>query len=193
MLKQRILKVERMTNTKWLNLFKVQYINSKDKVINWFFASRKKKPLIKDGGVDCVVIIPVIETPEGRKIVLVKEYRVTLNDYEYGFPAGLVEPNQTLVDAATKELKEETGLDVKKFIGESNRIYSSPGLSDECSVIILMEVQGELSTKYQEQVEDIEPLMYDIEDVKKLLTSNKKVGAKTWGMLYHYTLIGRID
>ena len=113
-MKQRIIKSEKITNNSWINLFKVQYINSKDKVCNWIFASRKKQPF-KDKNPDAVVLIPIINTSEGRKLVVTKEYRVTIEDYEYGFPAGLIDEGMTVEETVEKELKEETGLEIKKI------------------------------------------------------------------------------
>ena len=192
-MKQRIIKIKKLTMNKWLNLFRVQYINSKNKVIDWFFVSRKKEP-ITDKSVDAVVIIPIINTPEGRKLVVTKEYRVTIGDYEYGFPAGLIENGSSMKQSATRELKEETGLNIKKVLGVSNVVYSSPGLSDESSVMFFVEAEGEISKKYQEATEDIETFLYDINDIRNLLgDANKAVGAKAWGVLYYYSKIGEID
>ncbi len=190
-MKQRIIKVAQITNEKWLNLFKVQYINSKNNVCNWIFASRKKSPL-KENKPDAVVLVVTIDTPEGRKLVVTKEYRVTINDYEYGFPAGLIDPGMTIEETVEKELKEETGLDLVRIIGKSNNVISSAGLSDESVVMVFVEASGEISTEHQEDTEDIETFLYDIDDIHKLLASDKKVGAKGWGILYYFATIGKI-
>ena len=44
------------------------------------------------------------------KIVLVRQYRVSIDDYIYEFPAGLVEPGEEFHEAAVREMHEETGL-----------------------------------------------------------------------------------
>lgn len=191
-MKPRVIKTEKITKNKWVNLFRVQYVNSKNKVVDWFFASRKKEP-ITDQSVDAVVIVPIVDTSEGKKIVITKEYRVAIGGYEYGFPAGILEPGSNVEHTAIKELKEETGLDVVEFIGVSNVLYSSPGLTDESCVIVFVKAKGKVSKKYQEEVEDIETYLYDINDIRKLLGSNRKVGAKAWGVLYYYSKIGEID
>lgn len=190
-MKQRIIKTAQITHEKWINLFKVQYLNSKDKVCDWIFASRKKDPF-KDNNPDAIVLVATVDTPEGRKLVVTKEYRAPINDYEYGFPAGLIDEGSTIEETVEKELKEETGLDLIKIIGKSNNIVSSAGLSDESVIMVFVEASGELSKKYQEDVEDIEVFLYDIDDIRKLLISDKKVGAKGWGIFYYYSNIGQI-
>ena len=49
-------------------------------------------------------------------MVIIREYRVPLDGYEYGFPAGLVDNGESLEQAARRELMEETGLRVGELI-----------------------------------------------------------------------------
>ena len=191
-MKQKIINTEQLTDEKWINLFRVTYLNSKDKVCGWIFASRKKSPF-GDKKPDAVVIVATVDTPAGRKLVVTKEYRAPINDYEYGFPAGLIDPGMTIDKTVEKELKEETGLDLVKIIEKSNTVVSSAGLSDESVIIVFVEAEGELSEKYQEDVEDIEVFLYDINDIRGLLVSDKKIGAKGWGVLYYYSKMGKIE
>ena len=44
------------------------------------------------------------------RIVLVRQYRCTIDDYVYELPAGLVEEGEDYREAAVREMKEETGL-----------------------------------------------------------------------------------
>ena len=57
----------------------------------------------------------------------------------------------------------------------------------------LVEAQGTVSTQWQEQSEDIEVLLLDVEGIRELMASHKKIAAKAWGLLYHYTQTGKID
>ena len=191
-MKQKIIKSEQITDERWINLFKVQYTNSKNKLCNWIFTSRKKDPF-KNTYPDAVVIVPIVDTLEGKKLVITKEYRASINDYEYGFPAGLIDPGKTMEETVQKELKEETGLNVVRIVDQSNIVVSSAGLSDESVVIFFVKAKGELSKEYQEDVEDIEVFLYDVHQIKELLKSDKKVGAKGWGVLYYYSKIGKIE
>ncbi len=55
-----------------------------------------------------------------------------------------------------------------------------------------VEAEGELTTEHLESNEDIETFLYDINDIRKLLAYDKKVGAKAWGVFYYYSMIGKI-
>ena len=192
-MQRKINNVKKLTDYKWLNLFEVEVQNIKDYSTKWIFASRKEDP-INDKSVDAVVIVPIIDTVEGKKIVLIKEYRPAIGDVEYGFPAGLIEKNDTVESTVAKELKEETGLDLVKMIAASNSVYSSPGLSDEACVIVFAKVDGRISKEYQEKAEDIEILVFGVDEITQILGDpSKKIGTKAWGILYYYSKIGKIE
>ncbi len=192
-MKRKILEFEKITDNKWINLFRIKSQNAKGHISNWIFASRKKDPL-NDKSVDAVVIIPVINTVEGKKLIVIKEYRVAIGDVEYGFPAGLIDKGHTVESTVVKELKEETGLDLVRMTAASNPIYSSPGLSDEACVVVFVEVEGKISKKYQEAGEDIEVLAMGVEEITQMLGDpSKKIGAKAWGVFYYYSKIGKIE
>jgi len=76
-------------------------------------------------------------TPE-RKILLVEEYRPPIGRRSLCFPAGLCgdEQNESLREAAQRELLEETGYEA----GEMKRLFSgpsSPGLTSESLTFFL--------------------------------------------------------
>lgn len=53
-----------------------------------------------------VVIVPLLDS---RNILLVREYAVGLERYELGLPMGLVHGGESTLQAANRELMEETG------------------------------------------------------------------------------------
>lgn len=54
---------------------------------------------------EAVMIVPIIDD----HLVLIEEYAVGLESYELGFPKGLIDPGETVNQAADRELKEEAG------------------------------------------------------------------------------------
>ena len=183
--------VTKLTHFKWLNLFKTERVNDKGNIKTWFFASRNKKPS-KDTSPDAVVIVPIVKTKEGNKVAVIKEYREPLFDYEWGFAAGLIDKGDSIEDAVRRELKEETGLDLINIISQSAPVYSSAGLTDEYCIMVFVEASGELSTEYQFDTEEIEPFLMSAKEVEDLLSSDNKLGAKSWGVLYYFSKTGNI-
>lgn len=53
-----------------------------------------------------VVIVPLLDS---QNILLVREYAVGLESYELGLPMGLLQEGESTLEAANRELMEETG------------------------------------------------------------------------------------
>lgn len=146
-MKMKIKSAAKLTNLKWLNMFEVAYIDKEGRPRSWQMASRSKAPKCVTGNYmrpDVVVIVPY-HTAE-QKIVIVKEYRVPLADYEYGFPAGLIDAGETIEETTQRELLEETGLTVTRFLKVSAPVYSSAGMTDESVALVYVECSGKPST-----------------------------------------------
>ncbi|MCL2244266.1 MAG: NUDIX hydrolase [Treponema sp.] len=58
---------------------------------------------------DWVIVIPVIESANGKQFVMVWQWRHGSQCLSLEFPGGVKEPNEKIDDAALRELKEETG------------------------------------------------------------------------------------
>jgi ADP-ribose pyrophosphatase len=155
--------------------------------------SRKSKPVEDAAKADAVVIVATIDSDRGRRLVVTREFRVPIWDFEYGFPAGLMDDGEDIEETVSRELREETGLELVKIRHVSVPVFSSAGLTDESCHMVLVEAKGQVSDKWLDETEDIEALLLDVEGIRDLLASNKKIAAKAWGLLYHYAQTGQID
>jgi ADP-ribose pyrophosphatase len=186
-------KLKKLTDCDWANMFEVRFKRKAQAERSWVMCSRKERPIEDATKADAVVIVPTIETDEGRRLVVTKEFRVPIWDFEYGFPAGLIDDDEDMEQAVARELKEETGLELVRIRHVSAPVFSSAGLTDESCHMVLVEAKGQVSNKWLDDTEDIEVLLLDAEGIRDLLASNKKIAPKAWGLLYHYAKTGRID
>jgi 8-oxo-dGTP pyrophosphatase MutT (NUDIX family) len=56
-----------------------------------------------------VGVIPVVDTEEGRKFVMIRQYRHGTGRCSLEFPGGIVDKGEDPVVAVSRELLEETG------------------------------------------------------------------------------------
>jgi ADP-ribose pyrophosphatase len=172
-------------NEKWLKLWSVDWKEGeKDK--RWVFASRKKDPAIDNGRPDAVIVVPILNH---NKLVLISEWRAILNGREFSFPAGLVNENEDIVEAAKRELREETGLSVTGVRKVSPPTFSSVGMTDESCAFVVADVVGNISNVEQEENEDIQVKAFGIKELEDLLEhrgefENAKISSKTWPFIY---------
>ena len=176
---KELINVNKITNNKFLNIYKLKYAiydNTRYEEKNYFMSSRKtKKNLvcmnkINNIKADACMVIPV---DKDNNIIMIKEFRETINDYIYSFPAGIMEINESEDNCAIRELKEETGLEVLKIKKLINSRPSCVGISDECISIYIALVDGELTNKYQNLNEDISFIKIKQNDIINSNTINK--------------------
>lgn len=134
--------VKRLTNYKWLNLFSIKYADVDGEPESWLMASRKDAPPL-DGRAHSDAVVIVARHAAQNKLVLLHEFRLALNGRQYAFPAGLIDPGETVETTARRELWEETGLTLTEIIKVSPPLVSSAGLSDEAISIVFCKCTGE--------------------------------------------------
>ncbi len=190
----KIQNVEKITDCRHLNLYEISYINQNGLKKLWQIASRADKPKCVTGKFDmpdAVVIVPFHKKKD--KLVIIKEFRVPLGGYQYGFPAGLVDEGETIQQTCIRELKEETGLNVTRIKKISPPVYSSSGMTDESVSMVYVECDGTPSNKDNEASEDITTIFVSPLKASELCKDSKiKLDVKTWLVLSSFAESGRV-
>ena len=106
--------IEKLTDSKFVNLYHINATSVHNTPVSYFVASRAKsieqmKIKTRENTPDGVIIYSLYGEKRD-KVVLVRQYRYTIGDYIYEFPAGLVEPDEEFHEGAVREMHEETGL-----------------------------------------------------------------------------------
>lgn len=60
--------------------------------------------------------VMVVACPDAEHFILIREYCAGTDDYQLGFPKGLIDPGETALQAADRELKEEAGFGARQLI-----------------------------------------------------------------------------
>ena len=182
-----------VNKSKFVTLSAVTYMDNRGNTKQWHMVSRDEQPKCVTGLIqhpDAAIIVPYHHREE--KLVVIKEFRIPVGGYQYGFPAGLLDPGENIADAAGRELKEETGLDLVKIYRYSPAVFSSAGLTDESVSVVFAEAEGIPSTRHNEASEDIEIFLMDRQNVRELLQHSDIVfGARAWLIMDAFVRMGK--
>ena len=193
MSKVKVKNIEKLADTKYLKLYSADYINKKGTLRNWTIASRKSIEDLNnkffDNGEDqpdAVVIIA--KHIEEDKLVLIRQFRVPINDYVIELPAGLVDEGENFIETVKRELKEETGLDFVKIDEErtNKKVYVSVGMTDESISLVYCTCSGNPSNENLEDDEDIEVILVSKEEAKEILKTEKNIDVKALLAIENY-------
>jgi ADP compounds hydrolase len=90
---------------------------------------------LASSGYGAVAIVPI--TSEGS-VILVQEYGAGINDYQWGVPKGAIDPGETHVEAANRELMEEAGVGARSLRHLKN-IHLSPSYMERSIDVVYAE------------------------------------------------------
>lgn len=117
----------------------------------------------------CVQVIPF--TADGR-VVLVEQFRQGVQRVSLEFPAGVVEENEDPVDAALRELEEETGYSAEgaELVGDFD---PDPAIQSNAIKIIVARGCRADGERDQDDGEDVEVRIVDADEVGPLIDAGK--------------------
>ena len=168
----KLIEVKKIIEGNYLSFYNAKYLNEKNEIKIYEFVSRNKNLSIdnlisdKPSGV-CMIIFNETKT----KLLLLKEFRLTVNEYVYNLPEGLIEKDETICEASKRELEEETGL---KLVSVDNVLPPSlaeEGITNDLLVYVYGIARGRIKmTSFSNEV--IEPLWVSKEDALNLIKQN---------------------
>ncbi len=134
---------------------------------------------LKAGELAAVIIVAITDNNE---VLLVEEYGAGVERYELGLPKGKVDPGETHLEAANRELKEEAGFGARK-LELLDCISQSPSYMQHQTQIVLAR------DLYVEKLEGDEPeamgvQRFPIEDVAAIVALPSVTEARTIAALY---------
>lgn len=143
-----------MQETKFLNMYDIQYKEGK----HYYDVTRRKAEdtvalmsteEFQNMSPDAVTIAVIVNLPgEEPKLLLSYEYRYPVGQFLLSPVAGLIDPEDLacenpLIEAAIREIKEETGLTVKdtdEIFVINPCTFASPGMTDESNAFLCAKI-----------------------------------------------------
>lgn len=162
----KLLRLEKVKDGRYLKNYELTYLNKAGKEKTYEIVSRRELKEISDLGKNPSGISIVATC--GDKLLLLKEFRMGINQNVFNLCAGMLEENETLEECIARELYEETGLKLKKIKRILPASYAAVAISDLKTYIVFAEVEGTLSD-HTSANEEIKAALYSREEVAKLL------------------------
>ena len=187
----RIGKIEQKTHNRFLNFFELEAIHRDGQVSPYYVSSRAVSTdgLMAVTGVNKAdgVILYGVYGEEKDKVVLIRQYRYPLGGYVYEFPAGLVEDGEDMMEAAAREMYEETGLTFTPKEGGccSRPFFTTVGMTDESCGTVYGYCSGTPTALHQEASEDIQVVIADRAECRRILRE-ENVAIMCAYMLMHF-------
>ena len=187
----RVGNVKKLTDNRFLNLYELEATFRDGSAAPYYVASRRRsaeniKAVTHDNNPDGVILYGVYGEKKDR-IVLVRQFRFPINGFVYEFPAGLVDPGESLLTAGIREMKEETGLDFQPLdTPDWSRPYFTPiGMTDASCGTVFGYCSGTPSDAGLEGTEEIQVVLADREECKRILRE-ENVAIMCAYMLMHF-------
>ena len=138
-----LLKLEKVHNGKYLKNYELTYLNKAGNEKKYEMVSRKEITTKEDLGrkPSGVSIVAYQED----KMLLLKEFRMSINKSIFNLCAGMLENDETIEQCVERELYEETGLKVKRIISILPPSFAAVGFSDTTTYFAFVETEGQIS------------------------------------------------
>jgi len=145
------------------------------------FSNGEERRFERFGGVrgDGVMVVPLLDNDT---VILVREYGVGLETYYLSLPTGAVDPDESFIEAADRELKEEIGYGAKRY-KELNKLANSPAYSmRQLRLLVAQDLYEE--KLHGDEPEELEVLTWRLSEIGKLLNHPDFVDTKSIAALY---------
>lgn len=129
----------------------------------------------KEGTFDvlqCRNWINILAFDENENLIMVRQYRHGINELSLEFPAGVIDQGEAPLDAAIRELQEETGYSSSDW-QEIGKLNPNPAFIDnECRFFLARNCKKTHETNF-DYFEEIETELYKLSEVKEMIAQNK--------------------
>lgn len=164
----KIREIRQIHRGQYLSYYEIDYINLDGKIKTYEMVSKNHNLTKETIGKTTQAIVLFVFNEDGSKILIPKEFRMGVNQYVYGNIAGLIDCGETPMEAATRELFEETGLELTDVIECEFPAFAAAPVTDDLSMTIICKARGDIR-KSDSPDEEIHAQWYTKDEVKELL------------------------
>jgi len=134
---------------------------------------------LRSGSRGAVLIVPMIDA---ETVLLIREYAAGVHRYELALPKGRIEQDETPLQAANRELKEEVGYGANN-LNHFTSVTIAPGYIGHVTHIVLAQDLYEQREEGDEP-EEIEVVPWKLDRLSELLKQDDCTEARSIAALY---------
>lgn len=159
MKKWKLIESTKLFESKWLTLKSNSYDIGDGVVRNDYYH------------IDRPDYVLIVAKKVDEKIVLLRQYRRGVDEVLYELPAGWIDKGETAVQAAEREIKEETGFSGKGVL--LGTFVAQPGFMSMRAHIVFVKLDASTSSKDLDEDENNEKYYFSIEQIKKMIVNGE--------------------
>ncbi|MEI6949378.1 NUDIX hydrolase [Paraflavisolibacter sp. H34] len=128
--------------------------------------------------------VTALALTKDNKVVMVKQYRHGIEEIGIETPGGVVDAGEEPLTAIKRELLEETGHEFESF-EYLGKICANPSTGNNFMHMYLATGGEKVTGQSLDEHEDLEVLLYDLDEVKQLLKENRIMQALHTATLFY--------
>lgn len=163
----------------FLNILKETYKLPNETII-------QKEKIVKNNGKNSVIVIAI---NQGKEYIVTFQNRIK-DKLIAEFPSGYIEDNENIIEAAKRELKEETGY-VSSDLFIVDEAYTSPGIDNSITYIVVANNCIKTEELDINSTELINYGLFSEKELKYLINKNIMNGAMN--KLAYYNLVNNVE
>lgn len=160
--------VRKIHEGKHLSYYEIDYVDLAGNNQVYEMVSKNHDLTIESLGHSSEAVVILLFNSRKDKILLEREYRVPVGSYVYSLVAGEVEPNEQPLEAAIRELREETGLRLIKAFAVLKPSYACAPVTDDRTHLIVGEAEGFIQQSDSPK-EEIHAAWYTRQQLREML------------------------
>jgi ADP-ribose diphosphatase len=140
---------------------------------------RDYERLIRNKSNGAVLIVPFIDE---QTVLLIREYSAGVDRYELGLPKGKIDKDESILQAANRELKEEVGYGARQLNHLTSLSLAPAYLEHMIDIVIAEDLYAEKLVGDEPEVLEVIP--WKIYDIQGLLATGECTEARSIAALY---------
>lgn len=156
----------KVKNSKWLTHSRLFHVEELE--LEFSNGTNRVYERLNPAAHSAVMIVAMLDEDT---VLLAREYGAGIGDYYLSLPKGAIDPGETVLAAADRELKEEMGYGAGSIV-EIKQLHLSPSYMGNALTVVFASDLYEQRLEGDEP-EEIEVIPYPIDDLDKLIFGNQ--------------------